>query len=176
MSELIIRRSSNRAPTGHLRDRPPTAISCVDITDDQCTRGFTRGDAWICQEGVESTRLRVDSGEAQAYPAARFPQDGSGPVPHMDKGVDMKEANDLRDGPRTSSLTRRHLIQGAAAAGLTVPLAGVIDPSRVRAAAAKNRSSRPPAVAATPASISASPYRLQSSMSILSKYILTLRA
>src|SRR5688500_17469420 len=137
MSELIIRRSSNRAPTGHLRDRPPTVISCVDITDDQCTRGFTRGDAWICQEGVESTQLRVDSGEAQAYPAARFPQDGSGPVPHMDKGVDMKEANDLRDGPRTSSLTRRHLIQGAAAAGLTAPLAGVVDPSRVRAAVAR---------------------------------------
>jgi peptide/nickel transport system substrate-binding protein len=53
------------------------------------------------------------------------------------EGDDMTEVNDRRNDVRSSSLTRRHLIQGAAAASLSVPLAGVVEPSRVRAAVAR---------------------------------------
>jgi peptide/nickel transport system substrate-binding protein len=56
---------------------------------------------------------------------------------HMDKGVDVTKTHDPRNEPRSTSLTRRHLIQGAAAAGLTVPLAGLAEQSRVRAAVAR---------------------------------------
>ena len=49
----------------------------------------------------------------------------------------MTKTHDPRNEPRSTSLTRRHLIQGAAAAGLTVPLAGLAEQSRVRAAVAR---------------------------------------
>jgi peptide/nickel transport system substrate-binding protein len=55
----------------------------------------------------------------------------------MDRGVDVTNSHDPRNEPRSTSLTRRHLIQGAAAAGLTVPLAGLAEQSRVRAAVAR---------------------------------------
>jgi peptide/nickel transport system substrate-binding protein len=55
----------------------------------------------------------------------------------MDKGVDVTNSHDPRNKPRSTSLTRRNLIQGAAAAGLTVPLAGLAEQSRVRAAVAR---------------------------------------
>jgi peptide/nickel transport system substrate-binding protein len=55
----------------------------------------------------------------------------------MDRGVDVTKTHDPRNEPRSTSLTRRHLIQGAAAAGLTVPLAGLAEQSRVRAAVAR---------------------------------------
>src|SRR3712207_6120572 len=55
----------------------------------------------------------------------------------MDKGVDMKEARDHRDESRVAALTRRQLVQGAAAAGLAAPLSGLVEPSRVRAAVAR---------------------------------------
>src|SRR5918994_1770296 len=55
-------------------------------------------------------------------------------LPLMDKGVEVKEVSSLRNGPRSTPLTRRHLIQGAAAAGLAAPLAGLVEPSFVGAA------------------------------------------
>jgi peptide/nickel transport system substrate-binding protein len=55
----------------------------------------------------------------------------------MDEGVDVTKTNDPRNEPRSTSLTRRQLVQGAAAAGLTVPLAGLVEPSRVGAAVAR---------------------------------------
>src|SRR3712207_6717481 len=55
----------------------------------------------------------------------------------MDKGVTMTEAKDLRDEPRLTPLTRRRLVQGAAAASLAAPLSGLVEPSRVRAAVAR---------------------------------------
>jgi peptide/nickel transport system substrate-binding protein len=51
--------------------------------------------------------------------------------------TNISEANDRCNGVRSASLTRRHLIQGAAAAGLAAPLAGLVDPSRVHAAVAR---------------------------------------
>jgi peptide/nickel transport system substrate-binding protein len=56
---------------------------------------------------------------------------------HMDEGVDVTKTNDPRNEPRSTSLTRRQLVQGAAAAGLTVPLAGLVEPSRVGTAVAR---------------------------------------
>ena len=55
----------------------------------------------------------------------------------MDEGVDVTKTHDPRNEPRSTSLTRRQLVQGAAAAGLTVPLAGLVEPSRVGAAVAR---------------------------------------
>jgi peptide/nickel transport system substrate-binding protein len=55
----------------------------------------------------------------------------------MDKGVDVTNIDDPRSEPRSAPLTRRQLVQGAAAAGLTAPLAGLVEPSRVRAAVAR---------------------------------------
>ncbi|MCC2629910.1 MAG: hypothetical protein K0S14_3560 [Thermomicrobiales bacterium] len=55
----------------------------------------------------------------------------------MDKGVDVTKPNDPRNGARSTSLTRRRLVQGAAAAGLTAPLAGLVEPSRAAAAVAR---------------------------------------
>src|SRR5215213_5594825 len=61
----------------------------------------------------------------------------------MDRGVDVTKTHDPRNEPRSTSLTRRHLIQGAAAAGLTVPLAGLAEQSRVRAAVARQEGNGP---------------------------------
>jgi peptide/nickel transport system substrate-binding protein len=55
----------------------------------------------------------------------------------MDEGADMADASDLRNTPQSATVTRRKLVQGAAAAGLAAPLAGLVDPSRVGAAVAR---------------------------------------
>ena len=60
-----------------------------------------------------------------------------GTRPHMDKGVDVTKPNDPRNGARSTSLTRRRFVQGTAAAGLTAPLAGLVEPSRAAAAVAR---------------------------------------
>jgi peptide/nickel transport system substrate-binding protein len=57
----------------------------------------------------------------------------------LDEGVEMKAACDLSKGSQPTSLTRRHLIQGAAAAGLAAPLAGLVEPSLVGAAVARQK-------------------------------------
>ena len=49
----------------------------------------------------------------------------------------MPNATDPRRGPRPILLNRRVMVGGAAAAGLTATLGGVVDPARVRAAAAR---------------------------------------
>ena len=51
--------------------------------------------------------------------------------------TDTTNSADNRADARTTPLSRRHLIQAAAAAGLTAPLAGLVDPARVRAAVAR---------------------------------------
>ena len=55
-------------------------------------------------------------------------------LPLMDKGVNVKEVSDLRDGSQATPLTRRRLIQGATAAGLAAPLTGLVESSRVSVA------------------------------------------
>ena len=47
------------------------------------------------------------------------------------------EPNERRDSMSPTPLTRRRLIQGAGAASLAAPLAGLVDPARVRAAVAR---------------------------------------
>ena len=49
----------------------------------------------------------------------------------------MTGTGDLRNRPQSTPITRRKLVQGAAAAGLAVPLAGLVEPSRVGAAVAR---------------------------------------
>jgi len=46
----------------------------------------------------------------------------------------MSDPNDLRNEPRHPLLTRRTVFKGAAAAGLSASLAGLVNPARVRAA------------------------------------------
>src|SRR3954454_10373576 len=49
----------------------------------------------------------------------------------------MTGTGDPRNRPLSTPITRRKLVQGAAAAGLAVPLAGLVEPSRVGAAVAR---------------------------------------
>src|SRR5215213_4332037 len=49
----------------------------------------------------------------------------------------MTGTSDPRNRPQSRPITRRKLVQGAAAAGLAAPLAGLVEPSRVGAAVAR---------------------------------------
>jgi peptide/nickel transport system substrate-binding protein len=55
---------------------------------------------------------------------------------HRDRGVDMSEIRDSR-ALLKAALSRRSVLKGAAGVGLIAPLTGLVEPSRVRAALAR---------------------------------------
>src|SRR5918995_2280328 len=137
MSELITCRSSNHSP-GRPHDpvdrwqfhvSPMLTISVRDVSPVVAI-GSIR-ETWS-RRGSQLTAMKCTR---TLPPVSRDTKRGL--EAHMDEGVDVTKTNDPRNEPRSTSLTRRQLVQGAAAAGLTVPLAGLVEPSRVRAAVAR---------------------------------------
>src|SRR5918997_214060 len=88
--------------------------------------------------------------------------------------TDKTQPNDRRSASPHAPLSRRHLIQGVAAAGLAAPLTGLVDPSRVRTAVARQEGNGTTLIVGADASPSDldphSQYDYRSTMAIRSIY------